>query len=351
MHFREQVLPYLKYLPTAALFFGLIFDIFTLNRPDALFENVVIIGYLVLSAVLMLLLQARADNGSESKRLLMLSILQFSFGNLASALMVLYARSGTLTGSAIFIGILALLFLGNELLRDRYKRTHLRIVIWFSLVLTYSTLAVPVLFNSIDTFVFILSIIFALATTLILVFALSKVARTDFKKRSQRILVSITIITIGFSGLYITNLIPPVPLALKHIGIYHSVARIGNLYEVALEPPAWYEFWRDTNKVFNHTPGTLVYCFTSVFAPSDLKTEIRHRWEKYDTNTEEWITTARIPFPILGGRADGFRGFTQTRQISEGTWRCSVETARGTLIGRTTFQVEGDTPILQQKNL
>ncbi len=348
---KNQFRPYMKYIPTAALAFGLVFDIFTIDRPDALFENVTIIGYLVLSALAMLALQARIHKESENKRLLLLGILQFSFGNLASALMVLYARSGTLAGSAIFIIILALLLIGNEVLKNNYARTHLRIVIWFTLLLTYSTLAVPILLNSIGVMTFFVSILIALGLAAFFVFLLSRVVRNSFKSRARRALVSVVLVATGFSGLYFANLIPPVPLALKSIGIYHSVERVDQVYNAQYEAPRWYEFWRETNKTFSYKAGDLAYCFSSVFAPRDLKTEIRHRWERYDETKKEWRTVARIPFPILGGRDAGFRGYTQTSQISEGTWRCGVETARGNLIGRTTFIVENGTQKIKSTTL
>ncbi|MAZ67508.1 hypothetical protein CL652_01925 [bacterium] len=344
----QQLLPYLKYAPVAALLFGLAFDIFTLDKPDALFENVVIIGYLTLSAVAMAALQSDIGKATEGRRIFLLSTLQFSFGNLASALMVLYARSGTFAGGAIFVGMLALLFLSNELLRDRYARTHLRVVIWFVLLLTYSTLIVPVYLGAMGLFAFAVSVFLALGVTLLLVFLLSIITYASFNEHAHKITTSIVITTTAFVGLYFLNLIPPVPLALKHVGIYHSVVAAEGSYSVTYEPPAWYEFWRDTNRVYTQQAGAPAFCFSSVYAPSALETEIRHRWEKYDEVQDEWITVARIPFPILGGREQGFRGYTQTSQIREGRWRCSVETSRGTLVGRTTFTVIQGIPSLEE---
>jgi len=351
MNVPVQFLPYMKYVPTAALAAGLLFDIFTLRRPDTLFENVFIIGYLVISALVMFALQARIHKNNENKRLLLLGVLQFSFGNLASALMVLYARSGTFAGGAIFIGILALLFLGNEVLKNNYARTHLRVVIWFVLLLTYSTLIVPVLFNSISAFIFLASVAFALCAIAVLILILSRISHSNFEKHRKNITASIVTVTLIFSGMYFTNLIPPVPLALKHIGIYHFVERIGENYSVALETPPWYAFWRDTSSTFNYTQGDHMYCFSSVFAPNNLQTQIYHHWERYDVLREDWITVSEIAFPISGGREKGFRGFSLTTQAQEGKWRCNVETARGNLIGRTSFEVHLGTPELQEAQL
>ena len=343
----ERFKSYLPFVPTIALAFGFFFDVLTLNRPDALFENIVIVGYLLLSAIVMILLQARTDESSERKRLILLSLLQFSFGNLASALMILYAHSGTFAGSAIFVAILASLLLGNELLKQRYARTYLRVVIWFVLLLTYSGLAVPIIIGKIGGWVFITSVLGAFLVTHVLNRILAHVSRESFSRTRRNIGITIVGISIVFSGLYFTNLIPPVPLSLKHVGIYHSVERTGDTYALAYEAPQWFEFWRDTNATFNKESSAPAFCFSSVFAPSTLQTEIRHRWEKYDVAKEEWETIARIPFPIAGGRENGFRGYTQTSQVDDGLWRCSVETSRGALIGRTSFTVGTEIPKLE----
>lgn len=346
----KSVLPYLTVLPTLALFAGLVFDIFTIDKPDALFENVVIGGYLLLSAVLMVLLQARSEDAPPGGRLLLLGGLQFAFGNLASALMVLYSRSGTLAGSAIFIGFLALLFPGNEVLKDKYARTHLRVTIFFTLLLTYSTLFVPILLNRIGFDVFLISLAVAVGLTGGLIVILARVAKGgSFIPRARRIGVSVGIMSVAFVGLYSAHLIPPVPLALKEIGIYHSVERSTDRYTLKGELPLWYEFWRDTNTIYSHTPNTPVYCFTSIYAPSKLQTEVRHLWERYEPSSDSWTTVSRVPFTISGGRDGGYRGYTQTQQITGGKWRCQVETARGALIGRTVFDVVLGTPELTEK--
>ena len=351
-HIPHWVQPYLRFFPTIALIAGFIIDALTINRPDALFENVVILGYLFLSAAAILALQAHSPTEqNENRRLLLLTALQFSFGSLASALLILYAHSGTFAGNAIFIGILTSLLVGNELLRSKYARMHLRVIIWFTLALTYSTLIVPVLLNSIGTFVFSVSVLVALSVVALLITLLSSITRDPFSHERRNIRLSVLLIAVFFSMLYFTHLIPPVPLALKHIGIYHSIERDGNSYLATYETPRWYEFWRSTNEVFHYTPNTPVFCFSAVFAPRNLKTEIRHRWEMYDPETEKWNTMARIPFPISGGRTEGFRGYTQTTQIREGLWRCSVETSRGSLIGRSTFRAELGSAVYVEKEL
>ncbi len=335
--------PYLPFIPTLALIAGLVFDIFTLNRPDAFFENAVIIGYLTLSAIAVVTLQSRTVARTEYYRIALLGVLQFSFGNLASALLILYTRSGTLVGSAIFLSMLAALFLGNEFLKNRYARAHLRVVIWFVLLLTYAALVVPIIVGSISVWTFLGSVAVALAIAAGLITLVQYVTPEDVTVRFKTMKLSVGAVAIVFMFLYFIHAIPPVPLALKHIGIYHHVTREGSVYLAEYEEPEWYAFWRDTNSTFHHRTGADAFCFSSVFAPPGLETNIRHRWEVYEAGTDSWRTVSRIPFGIAGGRDEGFRGYTQTGRLTAGTWRCNVETSRGVLIGRETFTVE-ETP-------
>ena len=78
--------------------------------------------------------------------------------------------------------------------------------------------------------------------------------------------------------------------------------------------------------------------FVSVFAPAGISVPIVHRWEFFNASANEWQTATRVVFPLTGGRDDGFRGFSEKVALTPGKWRCSVETERGALIGRRTFE-------------
>ena len=159
-------------------------------------------------------------------------------------------------------------------------------------------------------------------------------------------------IFVAFNLLYFLNVIPPVPLSLKDIGIYHSVLkRSDGGYTVLYERAHWWEFWRDTSDTYTIGAGGSASCFSSVFAPSDLTAPIYHRWEYRDAG--DWQTESRVAFSINGGRDEGYRGYTTKALLTPGAWRCSVETAQGQLIGRVGFTVvaASTTPALSQKTL
>lgn len=340
---REQVekfvYKYAHFAPTIALLWGLFWDTLTLRRPDNPFENAVVIAYLLLTAGVIIILNLRRSRGGGDPSLLLLGFLQFGFGNLTSALIILYAKSGTFVGSVIFFAILGSLLVGNEFIRNRYSRTYLHIAVWYVLLLSYLVVVVPIFFGAIGDFVFLVSVLLSLSVVTLLIAALYAVSAKELTERIRQIISTIGVIAIVWSGLYFFGFIPPAPLMLKHIGVYHSISRTPESdYKGMMEPPFWYELFADTSRLYTYEKGKSAYCASAVFAPARLEAPVFHRWEHYDELDDDWIAGGRIPFSIRGGRDGGFRGYTVS-PVRPGTWRCSVETERGALIGRITFKV------------
>ncbi len=341
---RDVMLLHERKLAAFGLFLGFLFDTVTANRPDQLYTNFIITAYFIIAAACIMLMTIRGKDGFLGP-LPLITIVQFSFGNLTSALLVLYGRSGTLVGSGIFIGALIAFLIANEFLRDRYTRTHVQIATWFLLFLPYVAMVAPILWGQFGDVVFLASGITALTITFTLVEVIRRVAPRDIRLGLVRMTASIAAIYGIFTGMYFLNMLPPVPLSLTHIGIYHTLERTpeGN-YAVSFERAPWYEWWHDTNTVFHLEAGKPAYCFSSVFAPTGLSAPIFHRWEKR-LDDGSWQTVTYLSFPINGGRDAGYRGYSQTFRTTVGEWRCSVETERKTLVGRTNFVIVNTPPI------
>lgn len=335
---------------TASLLLGFIWDSLTLGSPDRVFDNVVLLFYLTVSASAITLLVYRKHKGKKES-LLTLNIIQFSFGNLAGALLVLYGKSGTISGSALFFTVFAIFILGNEFLKNFYSRIHFQISNWFFLLFMYLVLVMPVLFNKIGTLVFLISGLSGIAIAIAFVSILYFLYPKGFGEKNRSVLGSIFGVFFLFNILYFANLIPPVPLSLKEIGVYHFLSRSGNSYIASYEKPRFYEWpFKNTSGIY-HTEGSSATCFSSIFAPSELKAPIYHSWQFYDEGSSRWIRKAEISFTLLGGREEGYRGFSQTFRLKEGRWRCDVLTERGSLIGRFSFEVRKRNPELIETKL
>ena len=160
------------------------------------------------------------------------------------------------------------------------------------------------------------------------------------------VLIAIAGIYGVFHLLYFTNIIPPIPLAIKEIGIYHSILRTDNGYEVSFEPVLRYIPFRNYSLTFHWVASQPIYSYSSVFAPTRLDTTILHRWSYYDNRKEKWMETDRLGFQIAGGRDGGYRGYTFKTNVFPGKWRVEVITGRDQLLGRLNFEiVETDAPL------
>jgi hypothetical protein len=351
---------YEHHLGVGALLTGFAFDVYLAKSPASVVDNILLISYLFIAAAIIILLNIapvrRRREAGIDEPLVFLLILQFCFGGLASNMFVLYSKSGTLAADTFFIGLLLALVFSNEFLRSRYAQLRFNVGIYYFLLLTYCTIAAPTfIFHSIGAQSFLLSGAISLAIISIFLFVLfAAVLRgAERQKRLRNISIVVASIFVIFNGLYFLNIIPPVPLSLKNIGIYHSVLKYSSGdYLVMYEPALWYEFWQDTSPTFTYTVGDSAYCFSSVYAPAALNTPVDHVWEYYNPRTKSWVEMARVSFSIAGGRPEGYRGFSEFPLSSVGQWRCDVETSTGALIGRTSFTaVAGTAPVLDTATL
>ena len=116
----------------------------------------------------------------------------------------------------------------------------------------------------------------------------------------------------------------------------HSVVRVDDGYRLSVEPHSLTDYFQ-LSATYHRTPGEPVYRWTSVFAPTKLSTAIVHNWQYKEGSS--WKTVSTISFPIVGGSDGGYRGYSMKENLETGSWRVSVETARGQVIGRVRFDI------------
>lgn len=266
-------------------------------------------------------------------------VVQFAFGGMFSGFFVLYSESATIAVSWISVAVLAFLLVGNERFRKRYQEFSFQVGVLFVALLGYLFFLVPFAFKRIGPEMFFVSSALSFALIAGYVLGSHRVMPEFVRASIPKISQSIGIIFLIFSLLYVTNAIPPLPLALKDGGVYHRVQRIGNGYAVLHEPERWYEEYLPFGQTMHRAPGENLYAFSAVFAPSGISTKLTHEWQHYNTNTEEWDTIARVQFPVAGGRDGGYRGYSTTASRLAGKWRVNVLTSYGQVVGRISFTV------------
>ncbi len=340
-----------RHVSTIAFICGFISDTLTLRRVDLWVENAVLTGYLLLAAICIIAGNAKKsrlvtqDQNQEPKKWsLSLIIMQFSFGGLFSAFFIFYSRSASLILSWPFLLILLLLLVGNELAKSHYSRLTLQISMFFFASFSYAIFLLPIVVHAINDAVFILSGLTSILILALILFLLSWKAPERYLQSRRAIMMSAACIYVSLNILYFMNVIPPIPLALKDIGIYHSIVREENgNYAVQKENVSWYNIPPRLYPVFLRFENEPVYVYSAVFAPIKLEITILHEWSYFDETIEEWRVASVISFPIEGGRDGGYRGYSLKENLKKSVrpeqWRVDVKTDKGKILGRISFTI------------
>lgn len=335
-----------RYWLSIAFVLGFIVDNITLNNVEQVFDNVVLFSYVVISmasiAVMYAALAGRfPDEWNDRLRTYAPLAVQFSFGGLLSGMLIFYGRSGAWAESWPFLLIIILVILGNETITKRSSRFFFNIGILFIGLFLYTVLVIPVLTGLMGSGIFLASGALALFVMYGFIRILRRIIPNFIRLHLRYIIFLIGSMFVALNALYFTNIIPPIPLSLKDVGIYHSVVRFDDgTYELTYEEGEWWQPFKKSDNVFHPVESDAVHCFASVFAPTRLSIDVFHRWEYYNEEAKEWVEHARLSYPISGGRQDGYRGYTLISNYQDGKWRCSVETNRGQVLGRETFRID-----------
>ncbi len=337
---------YTKYerpISSSSLFLGFIFDALTLKRVDTLWENAVILIYLVIIGVFIVLIhlsESGSREGAEGKaRFWYVNILQFAFGGIFSAYLILYFHSADIFVTWPFIVLLALIFIGNEFLKKHYVRLSFQIGLYFLAIYFFAIFLIPVILRKIGAPIFLLSGFISLGLISLFIYILFRFIRDKFSGSKRLITVLVLSIFFLVNFLYFTNLIPPIPLSLKDGGIYHSIWKnsAGN-YEISYEDYGWRKYFQMYPK-FHKAEGEPVYAFSAVFSPKGLDIIILHEWQKYNESKGVWETNGIISLPVVGGRDAGFRTYSRRTNLSPGLWRVNIKTKSDQTIGRLRFNI------------
>ncbi|MBU0614085.1 DUF2914 domain-containing protein [Patescibacteria group bacterium] len=265
-------------------------------------------------------------------------IIQFNFGALLSASFIFYWFSGSLSVSWPIMILLIILMGSNEVLRDYYQRPVVQICVYYFITFSIFSLILPFAFNSISTWIFIFGGLISLLVIAIYLYALPGTVFI-FQEKKRKIVIIIAIIFCLMNVLYFADVIPPIPLSLREVNIVHDIEASGGVYNLHDEKQnIFQEIW--PGETFHAVAGDDAYIFASVFAPGKLDTLIVHSWQYYNPKTRKWIDSHKASYEIVGGRVQGYRGYSLKSNITEGRWRVNIETESGQTLGRVKFTVK-----------
>jgi len=332
-----------RHLSAGAVLAGFIFDSIFFDRIDEPITHQVFISYLCIAAIAILwrhYLEEHTVEGVARPRWhsLFPIMTQFAFGGLWSGFLIFYSQSATLATSWPFLLLLAGIFLGNELFKKYHERLVFNAVLYFFALYSYTIFSVPLVTRAIGIGTFIISGIAAVAAFALFMLLLRRLGHFRFLKSAWQIRLWAGGVVVALNLFYFANILPPLPLALAEGGIYHMVEKQGAEYIAQAEAKPWYASLGFA-PALHVAPGDSLFAYSAVFAPIALTTTITHEWQRYNSAAASWVTQHTISFSISGGRESGYRGYTITPNPPEGSWRVSIRTSDGRLIGRLNFSV------------
>ena len=319
---------------------GFLFDIFTLGRIDSWLTIGQQAVYLaIVTAVLVHMLRqdvepVLSENDSSWKRWYYdyrKPAIHFLLGALLSAYTLFFFKSSSLLVSAGFLAVLAALLVANELPRFKALGLPVKFALLGLCYLAFFAYVLPVLIGQTGLFVFLASMAVGCVPLFIAGLGLSK-------ENKQRIFVPLGAMLIVFLGFYLFRLIPPVPLSIPFMGVYHGVERTEAGYKLSHERP-WWRVWHNGDQWFYAQPGDRVHVYFRIFSPSRFQDQIQMRWY-LDDPARGWTLQDSIPIKIVGGREQGFRGYGAKTKYQAGDWKVQIETTDAREIGRIYFKLE-----------
>ena len=273
------------------------------------------------------------------RRTALLAATQFAIGGLSSGFLVFYGRSAAFASSWLFLLVLVGFLIGNEVFKKYHSRLVFSSLLLFFSLYSYAIFVVPVMIRAMGKVPFLLSGVVAVIAFLLFLRLLWAIGRERFRESRGPILLGAILITAAMNVFYFTQLLPPLPLALSDIGIFHSVKKVGDKYVAIGEQQTWKATLGIEPSLMHVVPGKPVSLYTAVFAPVKLLTKITHRWQLYDPEKRHWRTLSVVTFPISGGREGGYRAYSIKSKPKPGNWRVDVLAEDGRLVGRFRFVV------------
>lgn len=326
------------------LFGGFIIDWMTLQRVDTLWENIWVIGHIIMIGTFIVLVHRTEDKVPEDGSINMVNFwftntLQFFFGGILSVFLVFYFRSAELSTSWLFILVLLIIFWANESLKQHLARLTFQLSLFFFILFCSFIFLVPVVVHRIGAGIFIISGLLSLLCMVLFLHVFVRFTKEKFYASRKSATASILGVFVLMNIFYFTNLIPPIPLSLKDSGIYHEVSKdVTDSYIAKYEDFGWRSYLQ-IYKNHHYVVGEEVYAYSAIFSPTSLNINVIHEWQKYDEEKREWVDYGKLTLPVLGGRDGGFRTYSIKTGLTAGLWRVNVLTEGGQVIGRLRFEI------------
>lgn len=331
-----------RWEPVAFFLLGFAFDALALHRIDSRFSLLHQAVYLALLGCLLVVDHSFGEKLAGRPGLIAKvwsfreDLIHFLFGTLLNVYTLFYFRSASGLLHAAFFAVVVGFLLANELPRFRRLGFLFRLALYSFCLTSYFAYLFPVLAGFLSPWLFVLA---SLASLIPLGALLWQVARWGGGLEARRGAWAGGAVQTLLVGLYFLHAIPPVPLSVKQIGVYHQVERDELKWRLSYLP-TW-KWWSRGDERFLARPGDKIHVFVRIFAPTNFRDRVSIRWS-YREPERGWVPSDAIPLAIFGGREEGFRGHAFKSNFQPGDWKVEVISDDGRRVGSLNFSVEAD---------
>jgi hypothetical protein len=336
-----------RWIPVSSFVLGFIFDMFMLRRIDDIRTIVQQAVYILISASIIgveLIESTREIKMPGFFRKIWKyeeAVLHFLLGTLLNSYTIFYFKSASAITSFIFIILLVALLTINEFKKFEKSQTKVHVALLSLCVISYLVSLMPIILGFMGTITFSI----ALIASLFIFWFFYRFMKKRLEGRPNLLLTHVVqpyvAIQVFFSILYFAHAIPPVPLSVKYMGIYHQVEKSEGEYRLTYFRPD-YRFWEHGDQTFYARPGDSIFCYVQIFSPTRFQDQLQVRWLLKDEK-RGWQSQDAIKLSVTGGREEGFRAVTKKDNYQPGEWRVQIETLDGREIGRIDFVIIPDT--------
>src|SRR5262245_29125378 len=192
--------------------------------------------------------------------------MHFMLGTLLNAYILFYVKSGSGVTAVLFLVLISVLLLINE--HPRFHR--LGPVVLFGLysfaLTSYLAYLLPVLLGRLRPWMFFVASGLSLVPIVLLARAMARWSGNRTRAFRQALGPAIAVQTVLLL-LFVARLVPPVPLSVRSLSVWHAVEREGSEFKLSRLPRGRLgDVWRKDERVFLARPGDRVFVFTRVFA-------------------------------------------------------------------------------------
>ena len=327
---------------------GFLFDIVTVDRADhwlAIVQQVVYIAVILAALTQMFFEEGQPQPDPAGLFFLKrwyyqyrTALVHFFLGTLLNVYTIFFFKSSSLLVSFFFLGFLVFLLWANESEHFKARGLAFKFTLLALCSMCFAANVVPIFVGSIGLTVFLVSMLAGCVPVVGVVWWIRRRKPDAFPRARRQMLLPLGGVLLGFLVFYYFRLIPPVPLSIPFIGVYHAVEKTGDEYRLSHERPIW-RIWQHGDQEFLAQPGDRVYVFFRIFSPTRFADQVQVRWYWKD-DARGWALQDTIPIKIVGGRAEGFRGYGFKSKYQAGEWKVQVETTDSREIGRVYFSLE-----------